>query len=201
MLIKLSEIPVVCLTLKKNEERHERIKKICGELGIENLKFDYGEITQPYTVGIAQQHLRVLTENRLKQVLILEDDCDILSIKTEFGIPPGVDALYLGHSHYGMIRGKSQYRGCISSWVYSDYIRPYNMLGMHSIFYPSYCVGYKDMVIFELTKFIENPVGGCDEAIAMKMKNKLVYCLPQSIFYQNDGHSNEETSRPLEPYF
>jgi hypothetical protein len=200
MLIKLSEIPVVCLTIEKNKDRQGRIAGICDKLGITNLEFDFGEITHPYTVGIAKQHLKVLAKNKHRSVLIIEDDCNILNFKTEFEIESYMDAVYLGHSHYGMIRGKSQYRGCISSFHKFSHIRPYNMLGMHSIFYP-FTSTYGEEVSNDLIEFIRNPVGGCDELVAMRMKDREVYCLEKSIFYQNDGHSNEETSRPLEPHF
>lgn len=205
------DVAVYWLTLERNTERHKRMEIVNKELGFTNVTTLFGEITEPYTIGIAEQHIQAANlslERRENYCLILEDDCVLTpngprTVDLTDGFISQHERIYLGTSHYGMIRGQSTFRGCISSKVraytgYTNYVKPYNMLGIHAVLYR---VPGLIRLRQELGYFIKNPIGGCDEIIASNMPYSYTLALTPPMFYQADGHSDEETIRPLEPYF
>jgi len=197
--VDLREVSTYWATIEKNVDRHAKMKSMFEEIGLTSSTQINGPIANPYTVGIAETHITGI-QGQLP-ILMLEDDCAVTSHwKPVIEVPEGTDAVYLGTSWYGMLRGKSQYRGCISSVYDESYIRPYNMLGMHAVLYLS--DRYRNTVISLLEEFKKNPgSSGCDECVASIMKYYNILAVKNPFFYQDDGHSNEETLRPLEPYF
>tara|TARA_Y100000310_G_scaffold170314_1_gene170460 strand:- start:3624 stop:4223 length:600 start_codon:yes stop_codon:yes gene_type:complete len=199
MKIDLRDVPVHWATIEKNKDRHEKMQSMFDRLNLKDTNQMNGPISDPYTIGIAETHLQGMS-NELP-VLVLEDDCQ----ETEhwnpvLEVPDFCDAVYLGTSWFGMIQKRSQYRGCISSEYDDTFLRVYNMLGIHAVLYLS--ESYRDNVVNLLNEFKTNPgAAGCDECIAMSMKNYKILALRNPLFYQNDGHSEEETQRPLAPYF
>lgn len=199
MQLDIRLIPTNWATIEKNTDRHRKMGDMFRRLEMRNTVQMNGPISDPYTIGIAQTHIKGMMG--LLPVLVLEDDCQVIAENWRpiIEVPEGTDALYLGSSWFGMVRGRSQHRGCISSSFNEDYNRVYNMLGIHSIIYLT--ESYRDKVVELLTEFVNNPVGGCDECIASEMKNHLILAVKKPMFYQNDGHSEEETMKPLEAYF
>jgi hypothetical protein len=197
--VDLREVTTFWATIEKNKDRHTKMVKMFDELGFKDTHQVNGPIANPYTVGIAETHIQSLQGNL--PVLMMEDDCAVTSDWNPIlDIPEGVDAVYLGTSWFGMVRGKSQYQGCISSSYNDKFVKPYNMLGIHSILYLS--EKYRDHVVKLLSEFKDNPgSAGCDECVATHMKDYNILAVKNPYFYQNDGHSNEETLRPLNPYF
>lgn len=199
MQLDLRKIDVNWATIEKNTDRHKKMEDMFLRLGMYNTAQMNGPIREPYTIGVAQTHIAGMSTDL--PILVLEDDCQEIkeNWKPVITVPEGVDALYLGSSWFGMVRGVSTHRGCISSLFDGDYNRVYNMLGIHSVLYITET--YRNKVIELLTEFISNPVGGCDECIASEMKNYKILASKNPMFYQNDGHSEEETMKPLEAYF
>tara|TARA_R110000851_G_scaffold331130_1_gene504868 strand:+ start:147 stop:749 length:603 start_codon:yes stop_codon:yes gene_type:complete len=197
--IDLTKQPVYWATIEKNKDRHLKMESMFKNLNFENTHQIDGEISNPYTVGIAQSHIDALSNSL--PLIVMEDDCSVTKNWTStINIPKGTDAVYLGTSWFGMIRDVSTYRGCISSVYDSNFNKVYNMLGIHSILYLS--ERYKDHVIKTLKEFQENPgTRGCDEPIALTMKNFNILALKNPLFYQEDGHSDQETITPLQPLF
>ena len=198
MLIDLKTVPVYWNTIEKNIDRHKKMQVMFNNIGITNAVQLNGEIIKPYTIGIAKSHIKSLSGKT--PILVLEDDCQTTEhYKTIVNVPDDADAVYLGTSHYGMIRGQTTGGGTISSIYNDEYLRVYNMLGIHAVLYLS--EQYRLHVTNTLHAFIQNPVGGCDDPIAMTMKNYKVYAVRKPMFYQNDGHSEAATLTPLAPLF
>lgn len=198
MLINLTKIPVYWNTIEKNVDRHQKMQSMFNNIGISNAVQLNGEIVKPYTIGIAKSHIESLSAKI--PVLVLEDDCQTTEhYNSILTVPDDADAVYLGTSHYGMIRGKTVGGGTISSIYDENYLRVYNMLGLHSVLYLS--EKYRNHVVNTLNEFVQNPVGGCDDPIAMTMKKYNVYAVKNPMFYQNDGHSEAATITPLIPFF
>lgn len=198
MIIDLRNYPVFYATIEKNTERHVKMDKMFNRLEYSNTKQINGPIANPYTIGIADTHIQALQNEG--SIIVLEDDAQETSdYYHQIDIPDDLDALYLGTSHFGMLRGQSTPRGAVTSHFSETLIRPYNMLAIHAVLYLSQA--YKDRVIKLLTKFKENPVGGCDEPIAMDMKNHKILAMRNPMFYQNDGHSEQTTTTILVPHF
>lgn len=186
-------------TIERNTERHKKMSDMFSRLDMFTTNKMNGPISDPYTIGIAQTHIMGMTGNL--PVLVLEDDCQEIAIdwKPVIEVPEGTDALYLGSSWFGMLRGVSTHGACISSSFNEDYNQVYNMLGIHAVIYLT--ERYRDRVVEMLTEFTHNPIGGCDECIAMEMKKFQILAVKKPMFYQNDGHSDVETLKPLEAYF
>lgn len=199
MIIDLRTVPVRWNTIEKNTERHKRMESLFVRTGLSNTTQLNGEMTNPYTKGIARSHIKSL-EGDLP-LLVLEDDCALTEDwNPVIEVPDEADAIYLGTSWYGMVRGASQFRGCISSSYNDKFNRVYNMLGIHAVLYLS--ERYRSHVVRLLDDFQENPGNeGCDECIALSMKDFMVLAPKKPMFYQDDGHSNVETANPLIPYF
>lgn len=148
------------------------------------------------SVAIAKSHIECLSHGI--PVLVLEDDCKTTTkYRNEVKIPDGADAIYLGTSTYGILRGRADEKGCICSDYDEEYVRVYNMLGIHAVLYLT--ERYRQHVVDVLSW--RPPLAGCDIPIAMGMKNYNVYAVREPMFYQNDGHSESVTLAPLEPWF
>lgn len=189
------------MTSSKYPDRDRDTLKMLTELGFNPQRFD-GGITTPYTIGVAKGHLQALQNTKLPALLI-EDDARLIGSRSwesrDLDIFDGMDALYLGTSIYGRIEGQTAPGVVIST--YTDYgpgyVRIYNMLSMHAILYLS--ENYKNSTIALLEDFIKNPIGGVDDKIADLMPLSNIYCVKNPIFYQNDGHSDEQTKQVLWP--
>jgi hypothetical protein len=200
--IDLTKQPVYWTTIEKNVERHQRMTYMLKKLKFENTYQINGAISSPYTVGIAQSHIDAIHQHP-GPLIVMEDDCSLFEFSgwdPIIQVPEDTDAVYLGTSWFGMVRGVSTFRGCISSSYNDKFNRVYNMLGIHAVLYLS--ERYKDHVVKTLKEFQKNPEDrGCDEPIALTMKNFNILSLKLPYFYQADGHSDQETSMPLEPLF
>jgi hypothetical protein len=198
MIIDLTKIPIYWNTIEKNIDRHKKMQSMFKQMGVSNTTQLNGEIIKPYTIGIARSHIKSLSNSL--PVLVLEDDCQLVKDFTStIQVPDDADAVYLGTSLYGMIQGRTTFGGAISSIYNDDYLRVYNMLGIHAVLYLT--ESYRSHIINTLNNFTENPIGGCDDPIAMTMKNYKIYALRNPMFYQNDGHSENATKTPLNPLF
>lgn len=199
MKLDLRILPTNWATIERNTERHIKMEDMFLRLDMNNTVKMNGPITNPYTIGIAQTHIIGMGTDL--PVLVLEDDCQeiVEHWNPIVQVPEGTDALYLGSSWFGMLKGISTHGACISSSFDENYNQVYNMLGMHAVIYLT--ERYRDRVVELLTKFTANPVGGCDECVAMEMKKFKILAVKKPMFYQNDGHSDRETTKPLEAYF
>lgn len=193
--ISLLDNTAFWLTSNKTTERWAHMEKMLKTTGIKASKIN-GEVIIPYTIGIAKAHLEAVS-SAYGPILVLEDDAELLETvyPTEFEVPNDCDALYLGTSTYGMIKGQTAGNSVLAAKYNDNLLRVFNMLGMHAILYLT--EEYKMHTIDTLKEFIENPIGGCDDPIAKTMWRWNVYALSSPIFYQADGRSEEVTSRKI----
>jgi len=199
MKLLLKNIKTYWLTCDKAKNRWPSMELMLNTLGINGEKIN-GEITSPYTIGIAKNHRDALIKSGDSIVHILEDDATLTNSPLEFlEAPDDCDAIYLGTSLFGRIRKGTVYSAVISEKYNDQLLRIYNMLSLHSVIYTT--KKYKDKVIEIIDKFIQNPIGGMDDPIADIMYKYKVYCLQSPMFYQNDGHSEVATLGKISPIF
>lgn len=108
--VDLREIPIFVLNLKDD---HKRRAFMCDQLNALELNHQFIRAVKcnPSPVGIALSHLKTLRQiGRKPPFLILEDDCKIVphNFIYRYDIPPEIDALYLGHSVFGLQNEKDQ---------------------------------------------------------------------------------------------
>ena len=209
LVVDLQDVRSEILSSPKTEDRIPVASKELLDFGIKDFAVSIGDLATPYTIGIAQGHVDALSRSLGDPVIIFEDD--VKGIPDNFlhtvGLPDDTDALYLGTSTFGMIRGVSRPGAAISSSVdsFSHLLRLYNMLSIHAVLYIS--DSYKKHIISILAEFISTPELhtphsiGCDECIANSMKNWNIYGVVNPMYYQGDGHSEGPTTTPLSPYF
>lgn len=144
--IDLREIPIFVLNLEKDRKRKAFMTEQLNLLGLEH-QFIRAVKCDPPPIGIALSHLKAIKRQGLTPpFLILEDDCKILphNFRYRYDVPAETDALYLGHSLFGLRDKKDQYGirwGQLGNIKYKQYdkkyIRIFNMLARHAIIYIS----------------------------------------------------------------
>lgn len=203
--MRLQDIKTRCLTVPWMTERHARVTDALDSIGIDNWDFVMGEKTTPYTVGLAKAHLETIANSIGKgPLLVLEDDVVITPYYTieqlsdlRIPTPPHTDAIYIGSSTFGRLRGQTHNNICVA-FGYSDKLyKILNMLSLHAVIYLS--DEYKKACVDLFLNFTNNPVGGVDDAIADNMKRFNIFSLVKPIFYQKDGHGDEATLRIVQP--
>lgn len=198
--LDIANIKKKWLTCDKTSDRWSNMEKLLSDLSWSAEKIN-GEITTPYQIGVAKAHISALDDNG--QVLVIEDDiAQNQEIPPELSIPEDADAIYLGSSQFGVIKGKTTLGGVIAGDYDNYYNKIFNMLGLHSIIYIT--ERFKATVKETLQKYIDNPSKinvdyGCDNPIAMIQYKYNVYSIKVPWFYQNDGHSEQATLTPITP--
>lgn len=144
--IDLREIPIFVLNMKEDHKRKAFMTQQLDSLGLKH-QFIRAVKCDPSPVGIALSHLKAIKQEGLTPpFLVLEDDCKILMEKSiyRYDLPQETDALYLGHSLFGLRDKKDQYDirwGQLGNIKYKhydeNYIRIFNMLARHAIIYIS----------------------------------------------------------------
>jgi len=202
--IDIRKIPVYWITVEPAKERHLRMESLFSILGFENtIRIDgkmmdksnksFMEIQKEKGHLVAESHAEALSNEG--PLLILEDDVWYTpNFHPMVEVPDETDAVYLGTSVWGMVNGVSTGGGTTFDVIDSDFVKPMNMLGVHSVLYLS--EEYKK-------KTIENMLGAkdkgfiMDEPVAMDMKNHNILCYSHPRFYQKDGHNDRVTQMPL----
>lgn len=204
MKIDIRKIPVYWITVEVAKDRHQRMNDLFSILNIENTIQLNGEVMEKKDKSfmeiqkekghlVAETHAKALSQPG--PLLILEDDVwytkDFHPI---VDVPDDTDAVYMGTSVWGMVNGVSTGGGTTFDIVDEQFVKPMNMLGVHSVLYLS--EEYKK-------KSIENMLGAkengyiMDEPVAMDMVNHNILCYSYPRFYQRDGHNDQVTSIPL----
>ncbi len=139
-------MPVLVLNMKEDKKKRAFMADQLDAMGLEH-HFVAGIRCEPKSLGCALSHLKAISQSGLKPpFLVLEDDCQFLPdrMKTTFEVPEDTDALYLGHSDFGLADKPDQYGlrwgkpGNVKFLeVDSAYIRVLNMLARHAIIYVS----------------------------------------------------------------
>jgi len=204
MEIDIRNIPVYWITIESATDRHERMKTIFDKFGFNNTIQINGkladkegksfmEIQQDKSHLVAETHANALVNDG--PLLVLEDDVWFTDdFDPIVSVPDDTEAVYLGTSVWGMRNGVSQGGGTQFLPIDETFVKPYGMLGVHSILYLSESYKKKAMNLMLDAKaqgmFMDEPV-----ALNMEHENILCYAYPR--FYQRDGHNDRVTKTPL----
>jgi hypothetical protein len=200
MKLNLQDIKIYCLTVPWATERQEQVTKMFQKLG-KDFEFLQGQKTDPYAKGLAQSHIEALEKSGDTPCLILEDDAvwnkwhETSAFANTIILPDWADALYVGTSVFGRIKGQTVSRGLAASDWDSKLIRVYNKLSMHAVCHLSNA--YKKNCIRLFSQYIAKPEGGCDDIIADNMKYWNVFSIREAFFHQSDGHNDGATKEVL----
>ena len=204
MQIDIRKIPVYWITIEPATERHLRMKSLFDICGFENTiringelmdksNKDFMEIQKEKGHLVAKAHSEALTNSG--PILILEDDVWYTeNFDPIVEVEEDVDAVYMGTSVWGMVDGVSTGGGTTFDVIDEDFIKPMNMLGVHSVLYLS--DSYKKTTTNNMLNAKDMGLI-MDEPVAMDMKNHNIMCYADPRFYQKDGHNNQVTSIPL----
>jgi len=199
MLIELSSLNSFWLTCNKSKSRWEDMETMLERLNIKTTKLN-GEITNPYTVGVAMNHRDALIRSESSSVIVFEDDARTTPDYTGVvQVPDDADAFYLGTSFYGRLQNQTIPHTAICALHDKSTVKLINMLSIHAVIYIT--DRYKKFVINLLDEFIKEPYGGMDDILATKLHYFNVYAPRVPLFYQVDGHSEIATGTPLVPLF
>lgn len=204
MEIDITKIPVYWITIETATDRHERMQQIFQKFNFKNTIQINGELVEKNEktfMQIQQEKSHLVAEAHSKAllnsgpILILEDDVWYTeNFNPIVNVPDDTDAVYLGTSIWGMKDGISQGGGTRFRPINEDFVKPYGMLGVHSILYLS--ESYKKKTIDLMLSAKENGMF-MDEPIAINMENENILCYSYPRFYQKDGHNDRVTSIPL----
>ena len=193
MKIDLTKIPCFLLTCEKYQDRWPKVQSYLDDLGI-TAKFIVGEITNPYTIGVARGHLDALRESSGNgPVLLIEDDFVPLGPWRDIiEVPENADCLYLGTSLFYRQEGETK-MGKVPKDDLGDFFKISGMLSLHCVLYIS--EKYKKHVIDLLENF--DTIGGVDDRISETQENFMALAVKKSWAAQDDGHSYWATSTDL----
>lgn len=146
MILDLEKIPILVLNLEEDAARRESIVAQLAAFGLQAVLVS-GVRCKPSIVGCALSHLRALALPGLRPpFLVLEDDTRLFEdrFRTLYDVPDDTDALYLGHSAFGLggVRPRHGLRwGETGKLEFSEaqpgYLRFLNVLARHAILYIS----------------------------------------------------------------
>lgn len=146
MILDLRKIPILVLNLEEDTDRRRFMEAQLGELELRAITVQ-GVRCEPRAVGCALSHLRALKLPGLEPpFLVLEDDCQLLKrrFRNRFDLPDDTDALYLGHSIFGLgdVRPRhglrwGEARKVEYARAEAGYLRFFNVLARHAILYIS----------------------------------------------------------------
>ncbi|MCP5027771.1 MAG: hypothetical protein GY929_15965 [Actinomycetia bacterium] len=203
MKLDLRRMPISVINLTSASRRRAFMHDQLETLGLEH-RFVPAVECEPPGLGCTLSHLKTLSLLAARPpFLILEDDCQLLleDHPLQFDVPDDTDALYLGHSSFGLTDGPDQFGlrwGQDNNVRYEDlddeYIRVLNMLSAHAIIFISEeCVR---SAIDANTRALLNhdfPYAG-DMAYAELQERLKVLATRQPLCYQSAGYDGNEGS-------
>ena len=197
MKIDLKKVPFYVINLKEDEKRRVFMKEQLDKLGYNYTFID--AIKSPRPIGIALSHYKTLLMDIEPPFVILEDDCQFIDNFNEtFDVPDNTDAIYLGHSCFGL-KKIDQYNvrwGGPKLVKYSqfnkDFLKIECMLARHAIIYIS--KNFQNAAIEANKKSLFKhfiPIPG-DISYAEMQKDYLVLSPNNPICYQSGKHNGNE---------
>jgi GR25 family glycosyltransferase involved in LPS biosynthesis len=186
MKIKLTQVPVYYINLESQTERNKETLDLLTSLNFNHISRSPGFPHRDTVIGCGMAHQNVLDsiKDRDLPILVFEDDIAVTHFDHIVEVPDDADALYLGVSIMGTIRGKHKER-IIADKVdgYDHLYRIHNMLAAHAILYLN-----KEYVksLAKETKKCVNSGKPVDIAMAKHMAKGNVYALDKPMFIQKD---------------
>lgn len=201
--IDLREIPIFVLNLTQDKERKAFMSTHLKSLGLKH-QFISAVKCDPSPIGIAISHLKTIKQQGLKPpFLVLEDDCKIVrkDFRYTYDMPAETDALYLGHSTFGLRDSKTpdgvrwgRHNNVKYKFYNENYIRVFNMLARHAIIYIS--EKYVESAIeANLSALLDNPFTiPADIMYAEMQPRHLVLATRDVGYYQNSKYGGIEAA-------
>ena len=138
MKVPLHRIDTYVINLDHQKERASRVRNELRSIG-QMFQFVSAHQHTIANVGCSKSHLSVLDKMK-RMSLVLEDDVRLTRNPIDvINIPDGTDAIYLGVSSWGYVRGYDRaFEGAVmcSRWD-DEYKRVLNMCSTHAILYVS----------------------------------------------------------------
>jgi hypothetical protein len=152
----------ILINLESAKDRLKQTTEVLNKKGLPFERFSGIEHSQGI-IGCGLSHYSILT-NSQTPILVLEDDIEVTdSFNTVLNFPDEADAIYLGVSNHGYVRGVNVGRkGVVLASQYSEeYKRVYNMCSTHAILFISdeYRKKARDVVKYCLQKGIAFDLG------------------------------------------
>jgi hypothetical protein len=193
--MKLIDIPIIFICPDHNEKYHNRkqhMLELLNKIGFKTI-IHHKASNESYPKCLVKANMDVLTEYLNDDpIILIEDDVEPfieLNSETEFDMPDDTDAFYLGFSKSGGHKFLNQDEGSSKIEKISDkYIRVLNMLTTHAILYKT--KRYKERVILELEKVIQNPSYYNDVVLARLHPEYKIYGYHYPLFYQSVNWGN-----------
>lgn len=209
--IDLREIPIFVLNVKEDQKRKALMTKQLNALGLKH-HFISAIECEPKPIGITISHLKTLKQENLKPpFLILEDDCKIFSNKFvyRYDLPQATDALYLGHSDFGLSNEKREgdlrwgagvrwgERGNIKYEHHDkNYIRIFNMLARHAIVYISEKY-VNNAIAANLSALLDFPFNIPGDIMYAEMQPAHLVLSPKEISFYQSGYYEPATRESI----
>lgn len=195
--MRLVDIPIIFICPDHNEKYHarkEHMVKLLNSIGFKNI-IHHKSGNESYPKCLVKANIDILTQNLNDEpIILIEDDVETflyIDSNFELDIPEDTDAFYLGFSKSGGHKTLNSHDGWSQIEKISDkHIRILNMLTTHAILYKS--KSYKQRVIKELEKVIENPSYYNDVVIARLHPEYKIYGYHYPLFYQSIKWGNVE---------
>lgn len=205
MIINLKDIPIYWINLEKDKEKREFQETQFLEYGLDkNYRIDGVEFIRK---AYLSQLITLYKIRKKLPALILEDDVVVIKehFKYNIEVPDDIDALYLGHSIWGLPKEGETYPACydeppyvrpgvstqksLGATVHTNYndtlVRTHNMLSTHAILYVS--EDYVNYFISKLEKYIFKTH---IDVVAAAIQNDFKVLTPKDpYFYQKDFHN------------
>jgi len=194
VFIDIREIPIIYINIDEHTEKRSRMESMFLKYGLTNVHRSPGIVIEeePVWVNIAHAFNNAFTMARTVSnggmFLMLEDD--VVSrgcFRTQFRVPIGFDALYLGASTWGMERGvPGEFASASRVAGFDDILRIHNMLSGHAILYSGST--YTSVIHDKMNEAIRKKTYQ-DIEFAETMREYSVYSLSDPIFYQTSSQS------------
>lgn len=188
--INLSNITTKLINLDKDIFKLQNCTTILNKIKLPFDRFPavYVKPTEslygPTIKGCGLSHLTLL-KSTTTPILILEDDIEITDkFKLEFIVPSEADAIYLGVSNHGTIRGNYfGYPGIVSATTYNpSFKQVFNMCSTHAILYLT--DKYREAASNIIKKYLDNNIA-FDVGLSHLHKDFVILTPNEPWFYQH----------------
>tara|TARA_R110000851_G_scaffold241414_4_gene394022 strand:- start:717 stop:1319 length:603 start_codon:yes stop_codon:yes gene_type:complete len=193
--LSLSSIPTFLINLNESPERLHKSTQILNSINQPFQRFE-GIKHSTGVIGCGLSHLTLL-RGLNPMTLILEDDIGLTgSYSKEIKIPKDADAIYLGVSDHGFVRGSPfGHRGVVLASKHSEgYKRIYNMCSTHAIIYTS--KRYIDVCVEVIDKCLKTNVA-FDVGLASIHRHFNILTPDDPWLYQTEQPEFTKESLPL----
>lgn len=203
MEIDLRKVKTVCISLKESKRR-KNITRMMESLSFENWSFFDGIEKGDPVEGCALSHVKVLQENLMNPVLIIEDDAEITEdFVPIINIPENIDAVYLGYSWWSWTKDRALQSRLKSEAIVQKQENWYKIgriTSAHAILYLDW--HHKKYLCENITKYLLDKDGNrhCDVIMGETQLKFHVIAPPKPFFFQMCERNSFWTTKGFQNY-